>query len=51
MEAPIASHWNAAKKIIYYLKGITSFGMPYSKFNEFKLVRNSDSNWYGDNDD
>lgn len=51
MESPTKSYWNAAKRILRYLKGTTNFGLLYSKSNEFKLATHSDSDWAGDKDD
>ncbi|XP_065879565.1 uncharacterized mitochondrial protein AtMg00810-like [Euphorbia lathyris] len=51
MEAPTVPHWNAAKRILRYVKGTTNLGLLYSKSDDFKLVGYSDSDWAGDKDD
>lgn len=51
MEAPITSHKSVAKRILYYLKGTIDFGLFYSSYNDFKLVRFCDSNFAGNIDD
>ncbi|CAL1381539.1 unnamed protein product [Linum trigynum] len=51
MEAPTMSHWNAAKRILRYIKGTIDHGLLYTKSENFKLVGYCDSDWAGDVDD
>jgi hypothetical protein len=51
MESPTITHFNAAKRILCYVKGTIDFGLLYPSSNEFKLVGYSDSDWGGDVDD
>ncbi|CAL1356029.1 unnamed protein product [Linum trigynum] len=51
MEAPAMSHWNAAKRILRYIKGTIDHGLLYTKSEIFKLVGYCDSDWAGDMDD
>ena len=51
MEEPVHSHWKAVKRILQYIQGTVSLGLFYSKAEDYKLVRYSDSDWCGDIDD
>ncbi|CAL1405651.1 unnamed protein product [Linum trigynum] len=51
MEAPTMSHWNAAKRILRYIKGTIDHGLVYTKSETFKLVGYCNSDWAGDMDD
>ena len=51
MEEPIYSHWKALKRVLRYIQGTVSFGLFYSKTEDYKLVGYSDSDWCGDIDD
>nr|XP_048328437.1 secreted RxLR effector protein 161-like [Ziziphus jujuba var. spinosa] len=50
MENTTITHLKVAKRILRYLKGITSFGLYYSTSNDYKLVGYSDSDWGGNID-
>ena len=43
MEAPTTTHFKAAKRILYYLKGTIDFGLYYSVSYDYKLIGYSDS--------
>ena len=45
---PCEGHWNAAKRVLKYLKGTQSYGIKYSKVSDFHLTSYSDSNFDGD---
>ncbi|PON33785.1 Ribonuclease H-like domain containing protein [Parasponia andersonii] len=51
METPTITHFKAAKRILYYLKGTINLGLFYSVSNDYKLVGYSDSDWVGNTDD
>nr|GMD89755.1 Retrovirus-related Pol polyprotein from transposon TNT 1-94 [Ipomoea batatas] len=44
-------HFQAAKRIVRYIKGTTNFGIKYSNCQNFKLLGYSDSDWAGSIDD
>nr|GEU44762.1 retrovirus-related Pol polyprotein from transposon TNT 1-94 [Tanacetum cinerariifolium] len=48
---PTKNHVKIAKRILYYIKGTTNYGMFYSTCEDFKLVGYSDSDWAGSKDD
>lgn len=51
MEALTISHFKAAKKIIQYIKGTTTFGLHYYPSNHYEIVGYSESEWRGYLDD
>uniref|UniRef100_A0A251VEZ8 Putative zinc finger, CCHC-type n=1 Tax=Helianthus annuus TaxID=4232 RepID=A0A251VEZ8_HELAN len=51
IENPKKSHWEAAKRILKYIKGTLDQGIIYSKGNKQKLVGYSDSDYAGNLDD
>ncbi|RVX02815.1 Retrovirus-related Pol polyprotein from transposon TNT 1-94 [Vitis vinifera] len=44
-------HFQAAKRIVRYIKGTTNYGIKYSYYQNFKLHGYSDSDWAGSIDD
>ena len=44
-------HFQAAKRIVRYIKGTTNYGIKYSYCQNFKLHGYSDSDWAGSIDD
>ncbi|KAI5433222.1 hypothetical protein KIW84_020486 [Lathyrus oleraceus] len=50
MEESVYSHWKALKQILRYIQGTMSFGMFYSKTEDYKLIDYSDSDWCRDID-
>jgi hypothetical protein len=51
MEELDYSHLKAIKRILRYIRGTESLGLPYSETNEYKLVGYSDNDWCRDVDD
>jgi hypothetical protein len=51
MQTPHESHWKAAKRILRYVRGTSSFGIHYSSGGTPLLVGFTDSDWVGDPDD
>jgi hypothetical protein len=51
MERPTDSHFQAAKRILRYIKGMTGFGIFYKKGGSEELVGYSDSDYAGDQND
>ncbi|KAM1920512.1 hypothetical protein ACFX15_024298 [Malus domestica] len=51
MEHPTESHLMAAKRILRYVKGTTSFGVFYRKGEDEKLFGYTDSDYARDQDD
>ncbi|KAJ0566228.1 putative RNA-directed DNA polymerase [Helianthus annuus] len=51
MENPKKSHWEAAKRILKYIKGTQQQGITYSKGGKKQLVGFSDSDYAGNIDD
>uniref|UniRef100_A0A251SEE8 Putative reverse transcriptase, RNA-dependent DNA polymerase n=1 Tax=Helianthus annuus TaxID=4232 RepID=A0A251SEE8_HELAN len=51
MEAPKRSHWEAAKRILKYVKGTLDQGITYSKGGKQKLIGFSNSDYAGNVDD
>ena len=51
MAKPSESHWNAANKVLRYLKGTMIFGLLYTDKFDVQLVGFSDSGWAGNLDD
>lgn len=45
METPMESHWQAAKRILRYIKGTLNFGLYYACGEKFELKGYSDSDW------
>nr|KYP46081.1 Retrovirus-related Pol polyprotein from transposon TNT 1-94 [Cajanus cajan] len=48
MEKPRDSHWQAAKRILRYIKGTLTEGIFYDKDIDVNLVGYTDSDWAGD---
>ncbi|KAK2995531.1 hypothetical protein RJ640_022733 [Escallonia rubra] len=48
MNSPQQSHWQAAKRILRYIKGTLDDGIFYSSSNNIELVGYTDSDWGGD---
>ena len=48
MHHPCEDHWNAAKRVLTYLKGTQSYGIKYSKVSDFHLIGYLDSDFEGD---
>eukprot|EP00253_Pinus_taeda_P021950 PITA_21950 len=51
MERLKETHWQAAKRILRYVKGTKGFGILYSSSESFMLTSYTDSNWAGSVDD
>jgi len=51
MVKPTTSHLVAAKRIMRYVKGTSSYDIQYSKNQSDELIGYSDSDWSGDKDD
>ncbi|XP_040960298.1 secreted RxLR effector protein 161-like [Gossypium hirsutum] len=51
IESPIEKHLQAAKRILRYLKGNTSFGLLYKKWENSDLFGFTDSDYAGDIED
>jgi hypothetical protein len=51
MEEPVYTHLKAVKRILRYIRGTESFGLFYTKAEDFMLEGYSDSDWCGDVDD
>lgn len=51
MHSPSKQHLGAAKRILRYVAGTTSYGIFYSKVSDFRLVGFTDSDWAGSLDD
>nr|KYP33048.1 Retrovirus-related Pol polyprotein from transposon TNT 1-94 [Cajanus cajan] len=51
MEDPRYSHWKALKRILRYVKGTISLRLCFTKSDNYRLIRYSDSDWCGDVDD
>jgi len=51
MSKPRKMHLQAAKRILRYLKGTTSYGIFYRKGGEENLLAFTDSDYAGDEDD
>ena len=51
MSSPTESHWFAAKRILWYLKGTIELGIYYKKGGNAKIVAYSDSDFARDIDD
>lgn len=51
MQSPSKVHFGAAKRVLRYLKGTSSYGLFYSSSDNFKLYGFSDSDWAGSLDD
>eukprot|EP00253_Pinus_taeda_P007023 PITA_07023 len=51
MERPKEAHWQAAKRILRYVKGTKSFGILYNVSEHSDLVGYTDSDWAGSVDD
>jgi len=48
MDSPRQSHWQAAKRILRYVKGTINEGILYSSSNNLELVGYTDSDWAGE---
>ncbi|XP_019082667.1 PREDICTED: uncharacterized protein LOC109125483 [Camelina sativa] len=51
MHRPTQEHWQAAKRILGYLAGITTHGIFFSAKNDHTLQAFSDADWAGDTHD
>ena len=51
MEKPKEAHWQAAKRILRYVKGTKRFGILYIASENSELVGYTDSDWAGSVDD
>lgn len=51
MEEPIELHYQAAKKVLHYLKGTMDYELFYKKNESNELVGFSDSDYAGDLED
>eukprot|EP00253_Pinus_taeda_P010859 PITA_10859 len=51
MERPREAHWQAAKRILRYVKGTKMFGILYNVTEHSNLVGYTDSDWAGSIDD
>nr|KYP62106.1 Copia protein [Cajanus cajan] len=51
MHCASETHLKAARRVIRYIKGTTSFGIKFKKSKDFKLLGFSDSDWAGCIDD
>ena len=51
MERPKAAHWQAAKRILWYVKGTKRFGVVYTTSECSDLIGYTDSDWAGSVDD
>eukprot|EP00253_Pinus_taeda_P025045 PITA_25045 len=51
MERPKEAHWQAAKRILRYVKGTKKFGILYNVSEHSDLVGYTDSDWAGSVDD
>jgi hypothetical protein len=48
LNCPKGTHWNAAKRVLRYIKGTSQFGIVLEKNDNFMLKGFSDANWVGD---
>ena len=51
MERPKEAHWQAAKRILRYVKGTKRYGILYTTSENSELIRYTDSDWAGSIDD
>ena len=51
MHFPTTDHWQAAKRVLRYLAGTSTYGLFYSNSNLLTLHAFSDADWAGDSDD
>ena len=51
MERPKKAHWQAAKRILRYMKGTKKYGILYTTSKNSKLIGYTDSDWVGSVDD
>ena len=51
MAKPLGNHWNAAKKVLRYLKGTINLGIMYTDESDVALTSFSHSDWEGNPDD
>jgi hypothetical protein len=51
MSDPRLEHWNAAKRILRYMKGTYNLGLEYQNGGNVQLAGYTDSDWAGDTDD
>ncbi|KAF2317325.1 hypothetical protein GH714_020179 [Hevea brasiliensis] len=51
MQNPSKIHYGAARRVLRYLKGTSSYGLWYSNANNLELCGFSDSDWAGSLDD
>ena len=47
MERPKETHWQAAKRILRYVKGRKMYGILYTSLENFELIGYTDSDWAG----
>lgn len=43
IQSPVMHHLSAVKRILYYLAGMTDYGLHYVRNDQFKLIRYSDN--------
>ena len=48
MQQPHDIHWKAAKRILQYIQGTSTYDIHYAADFELELVGYTDSNWVGD---
>ena len=48
---PDTSHWQAAKRVLRYLKGTIDLRLTFFKDSNIKLTGDADAEWSGDLDD
>lgn len=51
MESPKNTHWQARKRILWYVVGTTNYGVLYTSYLDFKLIGYIDSDFAGCVDD
>jgi len=51
MHAPTNSHWGIVKRILHYLRGITTYGLYITCSSSFALHGFIDTNWAGSTND
>lgn len=51
MQSPTLDHWKAAKRVLRYLAGTTSYGLFISKSENLNVQAFTDADWARDSDD